>query len=317
VDKALAASYRRCRALHRAYGKTYFLATLLLPPRKWRHVHALYGFTRYADEIVDAFDGASTAERERRLAALADRFRARDLSHPILPALMDTIDRCQLDPADFDKFLQSMAQDLIVTRFQTYEDLLDYMEGSAAVIGTMMLPVLGSGDPAAAREPARQLGLAFQLTNFIRDVAEDLARDRIYLPRADMARFGVTERDLRGGISTPAIRTLIGYEVARAQRHYTLATPGIALLDRASQGCIRTAYRLYGGILDEVVAHDYDVLTRRLRVPTGRRLRVAAASYLAAPGRPLPLPGRLAPVAAATDLPVSGWRANRKGTCRR
>ncbi|MEN3307026.1 MAG: 15-cis-phytoene synthase [Micromonosporaceae bacterium] len=291
MDHRLAASYRRCRRLHRAHGRTYFLATLLLPPRKWRHVHALYGFARYADEIVDALDGASPRRRAARLADLAARFQAGDLTDPVLPALLDTIERFDLDRTDFDKFLRSMAQDLTVSRYPTYADLLGYMEGSAAVIGTMMLPVLGSPHPGAAREPARQLGLAFQLTNFIRDVTEDLARDRVYLPQEDLRRFGVTEDDLRCGVTTPPIRQLVAHEVARARRHYALAAPGIALLTPAAQPCIRAAYRLYGGILDEIVAGGYDVLGQRATVPAGRRLRVAAGCLFARPGRPVPLPG--------------------------
>jgi phytoene synthase len=299
VDRRLAASYRRCRRLHRAHGKTYFLATLLLPPRKWRHVHALYGFARYADEIVDALDGTGCEERAARLEDLAARFLAGDLTDPVLPALLDTIERFDLDRTDFDKFLRSMAQDLSVSRYPTYADLLGYMEGSAAVIGTMMLPVLGSPDPVAAREPARQLGLAFQLTNFIRDVTEDLGRDRVYLPQEDLHRFGVTEDDLRRGVTTPAVRELIAHEVGRARRHYALAVPGIARLAPAAQPCVRAAYRMYGGILDEIVAAGYDVLGRRATVPAGRRARIAAACLIAGP---LPVPGAPRDGRAATRV---------------
>jgi phytoene synthase len=288
VDHRLAASYRHCRRLHRAHGRTYFLATLLLPPRRWRHVHALYGFARYADEIVDALDGSSARQRAARLADLAARFRAGDPTDPVLPALLHTIERFDLDPTDFEKFLRSMAQDLTVSRYPTYTDLLGYMEGSAAVIGTMMLPVLGSRDPGAAREPARQLGLAFQLTNFIRDVTEDLARDRVYLPQEDLRRFGVTEDDLRRGVTTPAVRDLVAFEVDRARGHYTLAAPGIGLLAPAARPCVRAAYRMYGGILDEIVAGGYDVLGRRVAVPGGRRLRLVAACLF---GRSLPVHG--------------------------
>jgi phytoene synthase len=182
-----------------------------------------------------------------------------------------------------------MAMDLTVTAYPTYDDLLDYMEGSAAVIGTMMLPILGSSDPAAAREPARQLGLAFQLTNFIRDVAEDLDRGRLYLPEEDLARFGVTRADLERRVATPEIKTLIRNEVSRAREHYRAAAPGIPLLNRGSQACMRTAYRLYGGILDEVVAADYDVFTRRATVPNRRRAAVAVRSLLTRPGTPMPV----------------------------
>jgi phytoene synthase len=283
----LAAAYERCRELHRRHGRTYYLATRLLPAWKRRHVHALYGFTRYADEIVDRTEALPPAERAARLQEFAGRFLRGETDDPLLPAVLHTIAVFDMDHADFTKFLRSMAMDLTVMAYPTYDDLLDYMEGSAAVIGTMMLPILGSHDPAAAREPARQLGLAFQLTNFIRDVAEDLDRGRTYLPDEDLARFGVTRSDLCARRSTPQIKALIRYEVSRAREHYRAAAPGIPLLNPGSQACMRTAFQLYGGILDEVVAADYDVFTKRATVPNRRRAAVAVRSLLTKPGTPM------------------------------
>ncbi len=290
----LADAYARSRELHRRHGRTYYLATRLLPAWKRRHVHALYGFTRYADEIVDRTEDLPPAEREGRLTAWSDRFVAglhgEPVDDPLLPAVLHTIAVFDLDVADFVAFLRSMAMDLTVTAYRTYDDLLDYMEGSAAVIGTMMLPILGSSDPAAAREPARQLGLAFQLTNFIRDVAEDLERGRTYLPDEDLARFGVTRADLDRRIATPAIKELIRFEITRAQVHYAAAAPGIPLLDGASQACMRTAFHLYGGILGEVAANDFDVFARRAVVPNRRRAGVALRSLLTRPGSQVRVP---------------------------
>jgi phytoene synthase len=163
------------------------------------------------------------------------------------------------------------------------------MEGSAAVIGTMMLPILSPTDAAAAREPARQLGLAFQLTNFIRDVAEDLDRGRIYLPQEDLARFGVTVGDLERARSQrrsgDRVRALIRFEVGRARAHYALAAPGIPLLAPRSQVCIRAAFHLYAAILDEIERQDFDVFQRRAVVPRRTRLRVVLRSLLTPAGR--------------------------------
>jgi phytoene synthase len=295
VEIDLAAAYERCREIHKRHGRTYYLATRLLPSWKRRHVHALYGFTRYADEIVDRTEDLPPAERAARLNAWSDEFLAglagAPTDDPLLPAVLHTIAVFDLDRSDFASFLRSMAMDLTVTSYATYDDLLDYMEGSAAVIGTMMLPILGSSDPAAAREPARQLGFAFQLTNFIRDVAEDLDRGRTYLPDSHLAKFGVTRDDLQEaralGRSTPQIKALIKYEVARADEHYAAAAPGIPLLLPGSQACMRTAFELYGGILDEVVAADYDVFVRRATVPNQRRARVAVRSLLTRAGTPV------------------------------
>ncbi len=291
METDLAAAYERCRELHRRHGRTYYLATRLLPAWKRRHVHALYGFTRYADEIVDTAGDLPPADRAAQLTAWSDRFVAglhgEPVDDPLLPAVLHTIAIFDLDVDDFASFLRSMAMDLTVTGYATYDDLLDYMEGSAAVIGTMMLPILGSRTPAAAREPARQLGLAFQLTNFIRDVAEDLDRGRVYLPEEHLARFGVTRTDLDRRAATPAIKSLIRYEVGVAKEHYTAAAPGIPMLDPASQACMRTAFALYGGILDEVAAADYDVFVRRATVPNRRRAVVAARSLLTRTGTPI------------------------------
>jgi phytoene synthase len=212
--------------------------------------------------------------------------------HPLFPAVLHTIDVFQLDRADFAAFLRSMKLDLTVTEYPTYDDLLDYMEGSAAAIGAMMLPILGADDLVAAREPARQLGLAFQLTNFIRDVAEDLDRGRIYLPLKDLAEFGLTPDDLRARQATRPVRELIAFEIDRAREHYAQAAPGIPILERTSQPCIRTAYRAYGAILDEVVRRDYDVFASRATVPASHKLGMALGGLLTPAGRPAPrLPG--------------------------
>jgi 15-cis-phytoene synthase len=293
---SLAASYDVSRLLHRAHGRTYYLATMLLPAWKRPHVHALYGFTRYTDDIVDHLDGAPPSVRVAALHRWRARFQAAldgvPSRHPVLAAVRHTVAVFDLDRADFADFLKSMEMDLTITEYPTYDDLLDYMAGSAAAIGSMMLPILGSDDRAAAREPARQLGLAFQLTNFIRDVSEDLDRGRIYLPLKDLAEYGVTPDDLRCRRLTPPIRELLAFEVDRAREHYALASPGIPMLDRTSQPCIRTAYLAYGAILDDVVAAGYDVFQRRATVALHRKLAMAASSLLTPPGRGLRvLPG--------------------------
>jgi 15-cis-phytoene synthase len=289
VRPALADSYRHCRALHRRHGRTYYLATRLLPAWKRPHVHALYGFARHADEIVDRTAQLPVAERERLLREWSGRFldglHGSPVDDPVLPAVLHTMAVFRLDRSDFAAFLRSMEMDLTVREYADYESLLSYMDGSAAAIGTMMLPILEPTDPAGAREPARQLGFAFQLTNFIRDIAEDLHRDRIYLPQKDLARFGVTRVDLVRAAArrtaTPAVKELVRYEIARARTHYAAAAPGIALLAKASQRCIRIAYRVYGAILDEVERAGHDPFIRRAVVPWSRRIGLLAGSLAA------------------------------------
>jgi phytoene/squalene synthetase len=284
----LTASYEHCRRLNARHGRSFYLATLLLPAWKRRHVHALYGFARHVDDIVDedketGADGRAAAldqVKERLDAALAGE----SVRDPVLPAFVHTVRSFDVERTDVDAFLESMRADLTVTRYATYDDLLAYMEGSAAAIGLMMLPVLETlpGAGRSAREPARELGRAFQLTNFIRDVAEDLARGRVYLPMNDLKRFGVTEHALASGACTPGVRELVAFEAGRAREHYVRALEGVKLLVPSSRPCIRAAHELYGGILDEIAAAGHDVLTARARVPRRRRAVIYARHLVAA-----------------------------------
>ena len=278
---ALRESYERCRRLNAAHGKTYYLATLLLPAAKRPYVHALYGFARYADEIVDDLDSTlSPAEKADWLVGWGDRFLAEvgagGSAHPVSRAVVDTVRRWDIPLSYFADFLASMRMDLTVTEYPTYDDLLRYTWGSAAVIGLQMVPVLEPVVPRELVEPyAADLGVAFQLSNFIRDVGEDLRRGRVYLPLEDLAAFGVDRERLARGVVDSAVRRLLAHEVARTRELYRAAEPGIRLLHPTSRDCIRTALRLYGGILDEVERADYQVLDRRVAVGGRRRLAVA------------------------------------------
>jgi 15-cis-phytoene synthase len=283
---SLDAAYATCQGLHRTHGRSYYLATRLLPAWKRRHVHALYGFTRRTDDIVDAGSDTPASERARQLGEWAGRFYAATTgagypADPVLLAVRHTIATFGLPRADFDAFFASMRMDLQVRSYPDYGALLGYMEGSAAVIGTMMAPILLAPDEpgpvpaaavAAAREPARQLGLAFQLTNFIRDVAEDLERGRVYLPAADLARFGVHRDDLAAPSANPAVRRLVAFEIERARAHYRAALPGLTVLPARSRRCVRLAYAVYGGILGRIEQAGCDVLAGRAVVPPRQRM---------------------------------------------
>ncbi|GAA0218901.1 phytoene/squalene synthase family protein [Cryptosporangium japonicum] len=289
TDPKLRASYAECRELLAEHGKTYHLATLLLPPAKRPYVQALYGFARYADEIVDDLSSTlSDAEKAATLDAFAAEVRA-DLDrgssdHPITRALVDTVTRWDIDRRYLDAFLDSMRMDLTVTEYATYDDLMTYVYGSAAVIGLQMVPILEHpGVPREVVEPyAADLGVAFQLANFIRDVGEDLRRGRIYLPMEDLALFGVDREHLERGVVDGPVRRLLAFEVARCREVYRAAWPGLRLLHPASQECMKTAFRLYGGILDAVERADYQVLDRRVAVSNTRRAAVALPALVRA-----------------------------------
>lgn len=287
-DEALHASYRRCRDLNRRHGTTYYWSTQLLPRGSRRHVHALYGFCRYADDLVDDLVVAGddhTARREALAhlgAELAAGLAAGRSAHPVLMAVVHTATTFGIAPACFERFLASMAMDLSVATYATYDDLVAYMDGSAAVIGEMMLPILQPTSPDAAG-PARDLGLAFQLTNFLRDVAEDLDRGRVYLPQEEIARFGAADALLTRTVTDGWVR-LAQFEIDRARALYRAADRGIPLLPPAAARCIRSARVLYSGILDAIEEAKYDVFSARRGVPRWRKAWTVARAALVRPG---------------------------------
>ncbi len=279
----LEASYAHCRQLNKRHGTTYYWSTFALPRIKRHHVHALYGFCRHADDIVDDLGAVPTDVRAKALADFGDRFFA-DLAAGgsddlVLRAVVHTVRAFGIDPDCFARFLRSMTMDLTVDRYETWDDLRGYMDGSAAVIGEMVLPILEPVDPAAARGPARDLGDAFQLTNFLRDIDEDLDRGRVYLPQEDVRRFGA-EAALAERRVTPGLVELVAFEIDRARALYRSADTGIDLLPPASARCVRAARVLYSRILEVIEAHGHDVFGARARVPTWQKAalvgRVAA-----------------------------------------
>jgi phytoene synthase len=282
-EPELRASYELCRELNKQHGKTYYLATLLLPPHKRPYVHALYGFARYADEIVD--DLSSTLSDEEKAVALKtwgdnflDLFESGQTSDPVCIAVLDTVRRWNIPKAHFEAFLHSMTMDLTVTEYQTYEDLYEYVYGSAAVIGLQMVPILEPTDQAAYKY-ATDLGVAFQLANFIRDVGEDLERGRVYLPLAELAQYGVTRALLEQRTLTPAIADALRFQIARVRQLEERSRQGIAMLDASAQPCIETARILYCGIVQAVEDINYDVFNKRATVSLSRRLRVAIPAW--------------------------------------
>jgi 15-cis-phytoene synthase len=275
-------SYAECKRLNSLHGKTYFLATLLLPKAKRPFVHALYGFARYADEIVDDLNSQlSGLEKASELQKWSEQM-LRDLvsgksADPVGAALVDTVTRFDIPTKYFEAFLHSMKMDLSVTEYKTYEDLMEYVYGSAAVIGLQMVPILGPLSPGAY-ECAEKLGIAFQLANFIRDVGEDLD----YLPLDELATFGVSRSDLEKRILTPEIIEALKFNIERVRRLQLEAAPGIAMLDKSSRACIEAASELYCGIVDEVEAINYQIFTKRAKTSTWRRIKVAFPAWLQA-----------------------------------
>ncbi|MBB4136910.1 squalene/phytoene synthase family protein [Gordonia humi] len=277
-------------------GRTYYLASLLLPGPRRRAVHALYAFARLVDDAVDGGLGpvAAAARVDALDAGLSavlsgtappPALSSRDVD--LLSALGVAVDENRVPIHTFDAFLTSMRMDVPGTptfrcRYRTFAELSEYTYGSAAVIGVQLIPVLGA-DPSLA-DGAALLGEAFQLTNFLRDVAEDLHRDRIYLPLDELAAFGVDEAvlraDLERGATSPALRRALAHLIAVNRDQYRRTLPAIAGLPRTTRPAISAAARSYGDILRAIEDVDHDVMRIRAVVPRRTRLAHAAGALL-------------------------------------
>ncbi|MFD1813057.1 phytoene/squalene synthase family protein [Rhodococcus gannanensis] len=292
VDPSLDAAYRHCRRLTAHHGKSYHLATRMLPAQDRPAVHALYGFARTVDDVVDV----STDPPAVRLAEL-DRIEGELASalagavaeaRPVVRAAADTITRYRIAPDHFAVFLQAMRMDLpgapdFRATYPTMAALREYMRGSAAAIGLQMLPILGTVVPVAEAEPAAAtLGEAFQLTNFLRDVGEDLDRGRIYLPADELGAFGVDADLLRAcrddDRTDRRVERALAHLVAVNRHWYRLAEPGLAMLSPRVRPGITAAFELYAAILDRIERDGYPVLQRRVVVPRRRRAAIVAAA---------------------------------------
>jgi 15-cis-phytoene synthase len=293
-DPALRDSYRRCRKINAEHGRTFFLATRLLSPSQRPAVHALYGFARRADDILDDFDTRlGTAARADMLHTLATGLFDRLVQgmpggdDPTLAAVVDSARKYGIAWQLFDDFLGSMQMDLTVTDYPNRAALDRYTYGSAEVIGLQMLPILGCVVPREEAEPAAAaLGKAFQLTNFLRDVDEDLQRGRVYLPADELAAHGV-DRDLLTWCHDNArtdsrVRSALIEQHAITRGVYQQARLGIPLLHPRSRPCVAAAFALYSEILDRIEDLDFAVFGQRATVGTGRRVRVGVTGLVKA-----------------------------------
>lgn len=293
-DPVLRESYRLCRKINAEHGRTFFLATRLLAPSQRPAVHALYGFARRADDILDDFDeGLGTAQRADMLHQLATHLFDRLVQgtpgddDPTLAAVVDSARKYGITWQLFDDFLGSMQMDLTVTDYPNRAVLDRYMYGSAEVIGLQMLPILGCVVPLEEAAPAAAaLGKAFQLTNFLRDIDEDLQRGRVYLPADELAVHGV-DRDVLAWCHDTArtdarVRSALVEQHAITRRIYRQARHGIPMLHPRSRPCVEAAFTLYSEILDRIEDIDFAVFDQRATVGTGRRVQVGATGLVKA-----------------------------------
>lgn len=292
-QRDLVESYRHCRAVTRTYARSFSFASHVLPAAKRRGAYAVYAFCRYADDAVDEATAGAAAAVDRLRAELDDVYAGRTPPGPGMPAFRDTVERYAIPQSYFLDLLRGVEMDLRRSSFDSFRDLRDYCYHVASVVGLIMTRIFGVSDN---RAPARavDLGLAMQLTNILRDLAEDHRRGRCYLPREEMERFGYTVDDLSRGRITPAFHDLMRFQIDRARGYYRSADLGLpSLTGDGSRFCVRLMARTYEAILDVIEERGYDVFSRRASTSLSRKLGIAAACLFT----PLPAAG------GAGDLP--------------
>jgi len=261
-------AYAFCERVIRQHSKSFFFSSQFLASEKRRAVRALYAFCRTTDDTVDMVDD----DPARALAAWVHQARAPEPPRhsPVLLAWHDTRTSYGLSAALVDELLAGMAMDLTIHRYDSFADLWLYCYRAASVVGLLVMGITGA---APGAEPyAIKLGVALQLTNILRDVGEDAQRGRVYLPQEDLARFDLSADDILAGAYDARFRAMMRFQVERAHRLYDESWPGIGLLPPDSRLAIAAAARVYRGILDKLVANDYDAYSRRAHLTTREKL---------------------------------------------
>jgi phytoene synthase len=271
-------AHGHCREVSRREARNFYYGFILLPPEKRAGIYAAYAFSRRADDAVDGDD-----PMEDRLAAVAGLRAQLDAAvagtpppdDAVLVALADTIRRFAIPREHFDALLDGVEMDLTVSRYADDDALRVYCDRVAGAVGLVSLHIFGFEDPAAARH-AEDLGVGMQIVNIMRDVAEDAARDRIYLPADAMAAHGVTEAQIKAGAATPGFRALMAEQGARAHAFIARGERLLPLLDRRSRMCVAMLSGLYRQILTEIEARDYDVMGGRIALSGSQKLALMA-----------------------------------------
>ncbi len=263
----LPSAYAECRRITRSASKSFAMATQLLPEPKRRAMEALYAFSRTSDDLVDEHSEPAVA-LQHWIAQLHHIVPAPDVL--VLLAWTDVCRCYELPTTLADELLSGVGMDLTISRYETFEELWLYCYRVASVVGLLAMRIIGfEGD---AEPFAINLGIALQLTNILRDVGEDAARGRIYLPLEELAHFGVSEAEILHGRMTERFRSLMRFQIARAEQWYRAGWPGVTMLHPDGQFAVATAALIYRALLPKIVALDYNVFTQRAFVPLHEKL---------------------------------------------
>lgn len=282
-DQNLQSAYAHCRSITRIHAKTFYMATRFLPNHKQRSIFAIYGLCRYLDDLVDEAEDLiehheiSHLEIYERLDQfkinLINSYRGINQNDPILVAFSDTLQRYNISLELPLLLLEGVKMDLQKTRYQSFDELYDYSYKVASVVGLMTSEIFGYTD-IKALDYAVDLGIAMQLTNILRDVGEDLRKDRIYLPADELRDFGVRHDSFLNKEQTPEFRAFMKYQIERARRYYSEADKGISMLERDSRLPVLLAKENYSRILYKIEENNYNVFHERAYLNSAEKLSI-------------------------------------------
>ena len=277
-DGGLDADYARCAEVTRRASSNFYYAFMLLPLERRRALYAVYAFCRFIDDIADDESVGEPAAMLARWREELDNVYAGAARRPISRALADNVCRFNIPRQYFEEVIEGVEMDLTRRRYQTFADLELYCRRVASAVGLICIEIFGYGNPAT-RVYAERLGIAFQLTNIIRDVREDATRGRIYLPLEDLARFAVTEEEILAGVYSSRFRALMEFEAQRARAFYREAQEALAREDRGAMLAAEGMRLIYAALLERIVRSDYRVLDRRLSLSTPRKLYLVGRAW--------------------------------------
>jgi phytoene synthase len=279
----IAESYRYCEHVAKTQAKNFYYSFVTLPPERKAAMCAIYAFMRYSDDVSDeAASDRSKAEEMRQWRAALDRALEGDYGDSlILPAFHDTALRYAIPASYFYELIDGTEMDLTQSRYETFDNLRLYCYRVASVVGFVCIHVWGfDAADGKALEYAEACGLAFQLTNILRDVKEDAERDRIYLPQEDLRRFGVTEAQLKQGVLDDNFRALMRFEAERAKEFYLEANRLLPLVSTHGRPTLTIMMGIYRGILTAIERNGYDVFSKRARVSTWSKISIVFGAWL-------------------------------------
>ena len=286
---SVADSYTYTARLTKAEAKNFFHTFRFLPPERRQSIFAVYAFSRRADDAVDSVqaNGKPPEEARRKLALLRSFLDSSPPDDPLVPALQDTIRKYGISREPFEGLLAGMALDLVKTRYHTFDDLYDYCYRAASLIGLICIEIFGY-EGEVPSQPAIKLGIAMQLTNILRDIAEDCERNRVYLPGEDLRRFKYTEEELFKGVVNESFRQLMAFEVARTRQFFKNSEALFPSVLPESRYCPILLMRFYSRLLERIERSRYDVFTRRPSLPLYEKLFLAGTTWVAQKARRFP-----------------------------